>query len=229
MTNAVGAVTLNRRYDAWGNLEVGASEPGYAFTGREWDSETGLYYYRARYYDSAQGRFISEDPLGLETGDSNFYPYAGNQPVVNVDPSGLAGCLYDISSHSLECRSTRTGKTITIPPSATKSGSGSCQDNPDCVDDSFRGPVVPGVYRMNRDARPEHRAGKWWRLEAIPPVTGWEYYTGQKRSGMAMHAGTRSIGFININKNDPSAMRDYNTLNEMLLSEEGSNFMGVMK
>ena len=51
-TNSAGALTLTRRYDASGNLEAGASEPGYAFTGREWDPEAGLYYYRARYYDS---------------------------------------------------------------------------------------------------------------------------------------------------------------------------------
>ena len=65
VTNAAGAVTLTRQYDAWGNLEAGASEPGYAFTGREWDPETGLYYYRARYYDAKAGRFMSEDPIGL--------------------------------------------------------------------------------------------------------------------------------------------------------------------
>ena len=46
---------MTRQYDAWGNLESGASEPGYAFTGREWDPETGLYYYRARYYDPKVG------------------------------------------------------------------------------------------------------------------------------------------------------------------------------
>jgi RHS repeat-associated protein len=63
VTNSVGAVTLTRRYDAWGNLEVGATEPGYSFTGREWDPETGLYFYRARYYEAKSGRFLSEDPL----------------------------------------------------------------------------------------------------------------------------------------------------------------------
>ncbi len=42
VTNASGAVTLTRQYDAWGNLETGAGEPGYAFTGREWDPEIAL-------------------------------------------------------------------------------------------------------------------------------------------------------------------------------------------
>ena len=39
-----------------------------AYTGREWDPETGLYYYRARYYDPKVGRFISEDPIGFAAG-----------------------------------------------------------------------------------------------------------------------------------------------------------------
>ncbi|WP_353933154.1 RHS repeat-associated core domain-containing protein [Okeanomitos corallinicola] len=43
------------------------------FTGREFDQEIGLYYYRARYYDQATGRFLSEDPIGFDGGDSNFY------------------------------------------------------------------------------------------------------------------------------------------------------------
>jgi YD repeat-containing protein len=50
-TNSLGAVTLTREYDPWGNALQGSATAGYAFTGREWDSETGLYYYRARYYD----------------------------------------------------------------------------------------------------------------------------------------------------------------------------------
>jgi RHS repeat-associated protein len=50
----------------------------------------GLYYMRARYYNPAVGRFISEDPLGFGGGDVNLYVYAGNNPVVGVDPWGLS-------------------------------------------------------------------------------------------------------------------------------------------
>jgi RHS repeat-associated protein len=46
-----------------GNIESGPTESGYAYTGREWDPEINLYYYRARYYDPKIGRFISEDAL----------------------------------------------------------------------------------------------------------------------------------------------------------------------
>ncbi|MFN8091781.1 MAG: RHS repeat-associated core domain-containing protein [Vicinamibacteria bacterium] len=88
MTDAAGNVTSRRQYDAWGNLEVGADQPGYAFTGREWDPETGLYYYRARYYDPKIGRFISEDPIRFAAG-VNFYAYVGNRPTVMTDALGL--------------------------------------------------------------------------------------------------------------------------------------------
>jgi RHS repeat-associated protein len=62
------------------------SRSGHAYTGRESDSETSLYYYRARYYDPRLGRFISEDPArdGL-----NLYGYVGNSPVSFSDPLGL--------------------------------------------------------------------------------------------------------------------------------------------
>jgi RHS repeat-associated protein len=58
------------------------------FTARERDAETGLYYYRARYYDPALARFLSEDPIGL-AGGINLYAYAENDPVNRRDPSGL--------------------------------------------------------------------------------------------------------------------------------------------
>jgi RHS repeat-associated protein len=88
-TDATGAVVQSRSYDAFGNLETGAHDPGYAYTGREWDPETGLYYYRARYYDPKVGRFLGEDPIGFEGGDINLYAYVGNNPVNRVDPMGL--------------------------------------------------------------------------------------------------------------------------------------------
>ncbi len=58
------------------------------YTGREMDGETGLIYYRARYYDPKVGRFISEDPVRWRDGDANLYAYVKNNPVRFVDPTG---------------------------------------------------------------------------------------------------------------------------------------------
>jgi len=61
-------------------------------TAREFDTETGLYYYRARYYDPGSGRFASEDPISFG-GGNDFYEYAYNDPIIFVDPSGNCTCL----------------------------------------------------------------------------------------------------------------------------------------
>ncbi|WP_040571126.1 RHS repeat-associated core domain-containing protein, partial [Methyloversatilis thermotolerans] len=85
-----GGTTQSLRYSAFGQSQsgTGASPNRLKYTGRE-DDGTGLYYYRARYYDPVIGRFISEDPLGFAAGDVNFYAYVGNNPVNANDPSGL--------------------------------------------------------------------------------------------------------------------------------------------
>ncbi|MGH8248746.1 MAG: RHS repeat domain-containing protein, partial [Gammaproteobacteria bacterium] len=59
------------------------------YTGRENDG-TGLYYYRARYYDPVLKRFVSEDPIGL-LGGINLYAYVEGNPISSTDPLGLAG------------------------------------------------------------------------------------------------------------------------------------------
>ena len=72
-----------------------ASDNSLQYTGRENDN-TGLNYYRARYYDPQLKRFISEDPIGLD-GGINVYAYVGNRPVNLKDPFGLYGttsCTY---------------------------------------------------------------------------------------------------------------------------------------
>ena len=58
------------------------------YTARESDTETGLYYYRARYYDPTAGRFLSEDPAGFTAG-MDFYTYVSNNSTNLVDPKGL--------------------------------------------------------------------------------------------------------------------------------------------
>ena len=89
MTNMVGDVSGSARYDAFGNtLEKTGNVPLYGYTGREPD-ETGLIYYRARYYDPRIGRFTQADPAGFIDG-INRYTYAVNNPVNFRDPSGLS-------------------------------------------------------------------------------------------------------------------------------------------
>jgi RHS repeat-associated protein len=88
-----GGVILNHiNYDSFGRV-VSQTSPSvefrFGYTGREADSETGLDYYRARYYDASNGRFISEDPIGFAAGDGNLSRYVGNSPVNRTDPSGL--------------------------------------------------------------------------------------------------------------------------------------------
>src|SRR5262249_29957590 len=68
---------------------VPASTGRYAWTGRERETETGLQYNRARYYDPATGRWVSQDPIGYSGGDNNLYRYVNNHPTITTDSSGL--------------------------------------------------------------------------------------------------------------------------------------------
>lgn len=92
LVNNVGAVVNHIKYDSYGNV-ISESNPAvntrYKYTGREFDAETEMQYNRARYYDAAIGRFISEDPIGFEAGDVNIYRYVANSPVDSRDPDGL--------------------------------------------------------------------------------------------------------------------------------------------
>jgi RHS repeat-associated protein len=80
-----------RTFDSFGRI-LSETNPlvsfRYGYTGRERDLESGLDYYRARYYDPNVGRFISVDPMGFEAGDTNLYRYVGNSSTNATDPSG---------------------------------------------------------------------------------------------------------------------------------------------
>jgi RHS repeat-associated protein len=93
-----GSILATQSYSAFGGIlsQTGSSNNAQKYTGREIDSETGFYYYRARYYDPIIGKFVSEDPKGFVAGVS-FYTYFGNNPVNCSGPSELlADTLLDI-------------------------------------------------------------------------------------------------------------------------------------
>lgn len=88
LVDSTGTVTSSTRYDSFGNATNTNFASRYQFTGREYDANIGMYYYRARWYSSDLGRFISEDPIGFRGGDVNLYGYVRNNPQNFVDPTG---------------------------------------------------------------------------------------------------------------------------------------------
>ena len=77
--------------DSDGNRLNKFVENPYAYTSREYEVETGDYFYRARYYNPQTGRFLSEDPIHFDGGDLNLFRYIGNNPVNERDPEGEFG------------------------------------------------------------------------------------------------------------------------------------------
>ena len=93
LMNNSGSLINENKYASYGVI-LNQTSPNdsdrYLFAGREYDAETGLYYYRARYYDPEIGRFISQDPMDFGAGDYSLYRYVNNAPTNYTDPSGLA-------------------------------------------------------------------------------------------------------------------------------------------
>lgn len=89
LADSAGTIQTSYAYDPYGNTaQTGqASTNPFQYTGREND-ETGLFYYRARYYSPQLQRFIASDPIGL-AGGINTYAYVQNNPLRYSDPSGL--------------------------------------------------------------------------------------------------------------------------------------------
>ncbi|WBW98142.1 S8 family serine peptidase [Oceanirhabdus sp. W0125-5] len=93
LTDENGNVIKNYKYDAFGNeLSIDSNDTNpFRYGGEYFDSETGLYYLRARYYDPKIGRFTTEDSYWGKDSDPlslNLYTYCTNNPVMYLDPSG---------------------------------------------------------------------------------------------------------------------------------------------
>jgi len=89
ISDSSGAIVASNYYNSFGNPTSTGSNSRYQYTGREFDSTTGLHYYRARFYDAGFGKFVSEDPIGFKGGDMNLYGYVKNITNRYRDPLGL--------------------------------------------------------------------------------------------------------------------------------------------
>ncbi len=90
ITDKDGKKVWSADYLAFGKqyIKDGDFEELHSFTGKEYDPDTGLHYYNARWYDSDLGRFISEDPVA-DPNNPNLYSYGANNPLRFTDPTGL--------------------------------------------------------------------------------------------------------------------------------------------
>jgi len=100
LSNATGSLAQTYTFDSFGKQTAssGSLTNPFQFTGREFETETSLYFYRARYMDTSTGRFLSEDRIRF-SGGVNFYAYTKNNSINLVDPSGLLSvCCRQVKS-----------------------------------------------------------------------------------------------------------------------------------
>lgn len=89
ITNNSGSLSNTFAYGPFGE-STALSGTLFGYTGQRYDAETGLYYYKARYYSPILGRFLQTDPIGYAGGDFNLYAYVNNDPLNMRDPLGLS-------------------------------------------------------------------------------------------------------------------------------------------
>jgi RHS repeat-associated protein len=89
--NHTTTVVNHLQYGSFGEITSQNDDdfaPTFFYPGRQYDPETDLYYYRARWYDAKTGKFLSDDPIGFAAGDANLTRYCLNSPNNLTDPSG---------------------------------------------------------------------------------------------------------------------------------------------
>jgi RHS repeat-associated protein len=156
LSSSAGSLAQSYTFDSFGKQtnSSGSLTNPFQYTAREFDTETNLHYYRARYYDQNVGRFVSEDPLGYDSDQNDFYAYVGNSPVGNVDPFGLAHCTFSLNGIGgvgmMVCIPDKPGDPIVwFPANSGNNGDPEhkCQNNSNCPPNAH-GPLPLGPYKF---------------------------------------------------------------------------------
>ena len=94
VTNESGTIVWDATYKSFGEVSINVEtvSNNIRFPGQYYDVESGLNYNYHRYYDSGTGRYLREDPIGIQGGMNHLYVYAMNSPANSIDPLGLKGC-----------------------------------------------------------------------------------------------------------------------------------------
>lgn len=166
LSNAVGALAQTYTFDSFGNQTAssGSLTNFFRYTAREFDTETNLYFYRARYYDPNAGRFISEDSKGFAGDGPDLYEYTLNNPVGWIDPMGtnvicpwfLPWCPTELPPDppSPPPPGLPTGFTYNYPAPRTKPVSGEALGLANCI---FLHLGVPFVITGGSECTPDGR------------------------------------------------------------------------
>jgi RHS repeat-associated protein len=152
LTNPSGVITDTYDYDAFGNKVnfTGTTPNNYLYRGEQYDSDLGLYYLRARYYNPLTGRFMSRDPKEFGPLESKHKPanpnrfhkylYVGGNPVMYADPTGYAAEAEDAVVISLTPALLGLGEEVSITGSLTVSSSGEATVVIDYVEGNITSP-----------------------------------------------------------------------------------------
>jgi RHS repeat-associated protein len=163
ITNNAGAVQNHITYNSFGRI-ISQTNPNvytrFNYTGRELDGETGMYYYRSRYYDCVVGRFISEDAIGFQGGDANLYRYVGNSAVNAIDPFGYL----NINGKSTFCPNTEKSKPRYRPKPSCPPLAPPGVD----IDANIREALRKQIFALNAP-------GPQWFYNAVKNFGRWDY------------------------------------------------------
>ncbi|MFZ3200416.1 MAG: RHS repeat-associated core domain-containing protein [Candidatus Acidiferrales bacterium] len=191
LTNSAGAVADTYTHDSFGKstATTGTLVNPFQYTAREFDTDTNLYFYRARYYDPTTGRFLSEDPLMFNSGQINFYDYVGNSPVTRIDPMGLAFCILIMDSKTqgagmLCIPSDPRDSPVAFPVASGNNGEETrCKNNPACAANEGQGPIPLGLWQFTN--APNSKGDKGGRT--LEPVPGTGTNDAEGRTGILTH------------------------------------------